>query len=379
MSDRIQGPPSNHSSVLLQQPRPRGQGLPPYNPGDWTHPRLPVSGTTLQLLMGPDACYAPSNPRVAAGPVELQMRAATTVTGGARNDQAPPPIEASPLEKTLRGVEAFSDVGDLPNAHWRLGGLSRAIPDRVSGVAGRLAPVGLFSESVALFTKDIPNAWNSVPRAFDPGATAEEKNKALADGSEAFSTALSIPANAGQLYLDRLQGAAEKAFREAAPNASPRVVGEASEKAMKQGLQKVELTPKQAKRGVTEAATEAAKKSGSTLAKGAGAPSRAVAKELLEEGGEAAAKAAAKAAGKGALKAGGKALGRLVPGLNVAIAVADGANMVATLRDPKASPGKKAASVVTAFGSGLAATQIPGISQAGAAVSTVSEFIGSFF
>lgn len=71
--------------------------------------------------------------------------------------------------------------------------------------------------------------------------------------------------------------------------------------------------------------------------------------------------------------------GRFVPGANVAIAVADTANAVATLRDPNASFGRRAASVVTAIGSIAAATNIPVVSQVGAAVSTVSSFVGSWF
>lgn len=71
--------------------------------------------------------------------------------------------------------------------------------------------------------------------------------------------------------------------------------------------------------------------------------------------------------------------GRFVPGANIAIAVADTATAVATLRDPNASFGRRAASVVTAIGSIAAATNIPVVSQVGAAVSTVSSFVGAWF
>lgn len=106
---------------------------------------------------------------------------------------------------------------------------------------------------------------------------------------------------------------------------------------------------------------------------------RSAAKTVLREGGEAAAKAAGKAVARGALKTGAKAAGRFVPGLNVGIAVLDTATAAATLADPKASTGKKVTSVITAAGSIVAATNIPVVSQVGAAVSTVSSFIGSFF
>ncbi len=68
-----------------------------------------------------------------------------------------------------------------------------------------------------------------------------------------------------------------------------------------------------------------------------------------------------------------------MPGVNVAIAAADTAAAYATITDPTASPGKKITSGITAVGSVVAATNIPVVSQVGAAVSTVSSFLGSFF
>ncbi len=83
------------------------------------------------------------------------------------------------------------------------------------------------------------------------------------------------------------------------------------------------------------------------------------------------------------MEAGGKTLakaaGRLVPGVNVAIAAADAASAVATVKDPNASTTKKVTSVITAIGSAAAATDIPGVAQAGAVVSAVSGFVGGLF
>jgi len=137
-------------------------------------------------------------------------------------------------------------------------------------------------------------------------------------------------------------------------------------------------TEKAARRGVTAAATDAAKSS-STLARGAGVPGRVAAKAVLQEGGEVAAKAAVKAVAKTGLKTAAKAAGRFVPGANVAIAALDTATAAATLADPNASTGAKVTSCITAVGSIVAATNIPVVSQIGAAVSAVSSFIGSFF
>jgi len=78
-----------------------------------------------------------------------------------------------------------------------------------------------------------------------------------------------------------------------------------------------------------------------------------------------------------AAKLGARAGGRFVPGVNVAIAAADTAAFVSTMRDKKASVGKKVTAGITAAGSVLAATNIPIVSQVGGAVSTVSSIVGA--
>ncbi len=85
---------------------------------------------------------------------------------------------------------------------------------------------------------------------------------------------------------------------------------------------------------------------------------------------------------KGAKAAGGKlakVAGRFVPGANVAVAAFDIATAIATSNSKDASPGKKITAWTTAAGSVLAATNIPVVSQVGAAFSTVSDLVGSFF
>ncbi|WP_426749195.1 hypothetical protein [Myxococcus sp. Y35] len=127
---------------------------------------------------------------------------------------------------------------------------------------------------------------------------------------------------------------------------------------------------------VVSTATDAA------LAGGSRQVVRRAAAEVAEEGAERAARLAGNAA-RGALRNGGtavaRAAGRFAPGLNVAIAAADTAAAISTIRDPEASAGKKITSGITALGSIAAATNIPVVSQAGAVVSTVSSFVGSFF
>jgi hypothetical protein len=72
----------------------------------------------------------------------------------------------------------------------------------------------------------------------------------------------------------------------------------------------------------------------------------------------------------------GKAAGRFVPGLNIAMASTDVASAAKTIADPKASVGQKLTSGITAAGSLAAATNIPVVSQIGAAVSTAASVLG---
>lgn len=70
----------------------------------------------------------------------------------------------------------------------------------------------------------------------------------------------------------------------------------------------------------------------------------------------------------------GRAAARFAPGLNIAMAGIDTAFAYQTVNDPKASLLKKGASLVTAAGSIVAATNIPIVSQLGAAVSMAGFF-----
>ncbi|WNG52402.1 cell wall anchor protein [Archangium minus] len=85
--------------------------------------------------------------------------------------------------------------------------------------------------------------------------------------------------------------------------------------------------------------------------------------------------AGAKAAGSGLAKA----AGRFVPGANVAIAAFDTAKAISTWNSKSSNPGEIITAGITALGSIAAATNIPVVSQVGAAVSSVSDFVGSFF
>ncbi len=191
----------------------------------------------------------------------------------------------------------------------------------------------------------------------------------VVDGSRIVQTAARMKAS----YT-----AAAKAFKAVAPQASKKLVAAAARSVMKSSLEGTAKTA--AKGAVNAAAKKLIEKSGKSLAEG-----------LLKTGEKAAAKAMLKAASKEAVKAGleagtkaaagtaGKLVGRFTPGLNIAIAAYDTAMCVKTLADKNASTGAKVCSVITAAGSILGATNIPVVSQIGAAVSTISGFVSSFF
>lgn len=80
-------------------------------------------------------------------------------------------------------------------------------------------------------------------------------------------------------------------------------------------------------------------------------------------------------AGRAAIGTVGKAAGRFVPGVNVAIAAADTYTAARTLANPRASTWNKARTSVTALGSIVAATNIPVVSQIGAAISIGSSLL----
>ncbi|MFE8597710.1 hypothetical protein KYC5002_19680 [Archangium violaceum] len=171
--------------------------------------------------------------------------------------------------------------------------------------------------------------------------------------------------------------AAVDAFKKGLPNASDDVL-KAVKNAATKGLMEGG-TAKAVGRAVTSAAGDAAK-AGSTLAKGIlGSGTRSAAKAALSTVGREAGEAALKQGAKAAAGTAAKTLGRFAPGVNVAIAAVDVANAGATLMDKNASTGKKVTSVITAVGSIAAATNIPIVSQVGAAVSTVSSIVGAFF
>ena len=322
---------------------------------------------SVEQLMFMSQMRATPNGYHAAPLVNLQAHTASCITNPS-STPADPQTDWDAWRSFKSATTGNAVIKGLTRASSRLGAGSRSFGS-LTGLAGSI--IGL--------PGGIADAASKIERARRTGDRSDIA-QATAATSSAGSTGARLVKHSmetGVIVSGQLaKRAGAKAFRQAAPNASKAVVKAAAKQAAKEALK--ESAAKAARRGVQQAATTAAKSS-STLARGAGAVSRSAAKTVLREGGEAAAKAATKAVAKGAAKTAAKAAGRFVPGVNIAIAGLDTATAAATLADPKASTGKKVTSVITAAGSIVAATNIPVVSQIGAAVSTVSSFIGSFF
>ncbi len=333
---------------------------------------LVASGSPSRVFQSQGTSLA-SAPHRAAPVLQIQANAAAAITSPSQSSDRCEQGESLTFRQGLKAaLTGNSGIKAITRGTSRLGLASRSL----GAVAGTAAGVlGLPS--------GVRQARESLREALRTGERSDVA-KAFGDISGAGSSAAQLAKNslgtygvaARQVAKHQARKAATEAFKQVAPKASQEVVKAASRQAAQEALNQTKA--KLAQRAVTGAAVETAK-STSTLARGAGATTRTAAKEVLKQGGTSAAKAATTAAAKSAAKSGAKAAGRFVPGVNVAIAALDSAQAAATLADPKASTAKKVTSVITAAGSIAAATNIPGVSQAGAVVSAVSSFVGSFW
>lgn len=134
-----------------------------------------------------------------------------------------------------------------------------------------------------------------------------------------------------------------------------------------------------AKNGVGKAITEAGTKATGAAGKAAEGLADAAKGGKLVDGAIDAAKGAESVLKVGAKGAGTAArlAGRFAPGLNIAMAGVDTAIAARTWTDPKSTTADKVTSTITAAGSVVAATNIPIVSQVGAAVSAGSSIVGA--
>jgi hypothetical protein len=286
-----------------------------------------------------------------------------------------------PVEGIL-GPAGRGFVGNPTFAAGKFGPLQKVMA-QTKGAVGAL---GVFTaaKSVGTAVGDIRNAvrtgsrddiTKAVRSSLDAAKATVQVASGGLQGSKVAGGLLHARAVAGKLGAEK---AALEAFKRVAPQVSETVAKAAANSALKQVFEGA--TSKVARRAVVEASKEAATAVGGSLARGvAGSGSRAAAKATLNAAGREAAEAALKAGARAAAGPAAKAAARFAPGLNVAMAAIDTAQAAATLADRNASTGKKVTSVITAVGSIAAATNIPIVSQVGAAVSTVSSIVGAFF
>jgi hypothetical protein len=265
-----------------------------------------------------------------------------------------------------KAIEKATDPKDKLN----LGGIAKKVGGAFSTVTNAVKLPGQIATAVS----DVRNAIRS--------GTAEARDKAIGTVSTAAKTAINTVKGGLEIARDvnkfgSAYRAASDAFRTVAPNATGKAVRAAAMTAAKEVFQGATGVGN-VRRAVTSAVSTAAK-NGDTIARSLGAASRAAGRTLIREGGEAAGRAAITAGARAAAGPLARAAGRFAPGANIAIAALDVASAYSTVRDPNASTTKKVTSVITAVGSIAAATNIPVVSQVGAAVSTVSSFIGGLF
>ena len=285
----------------------------------------------------------------------------------------------------VEGILGQKGLDFVRNPTFKAGEFSpvKKVLTQVKG-ATRFMGVATAASSVDTAVRDIRNAVRSGSRdditqavrsSLDAAKSVTQVASGGIQGSKVAGGLLHGSVVAQKLKAEK---AAFDAFKKVAPKVSDDVAKAAANSALKQVFEGA--TSKIAKHAVTEAAEAAAKKVGGTVAKGvAGSGSRAAARALLRTAGKESAEAALKAGARAAAGPMAKAAGRFAPGVNVAIAAIDVAQAGATLMDRNASTGKKVTSVITAVGSVAAATNIPIVSQVGAAVSTVSSIVGAFF
>lgn len=262
---------------------------------------------------------------------------------------------------TVAGAATRTVTGQRTFGPWNLGSQQRSTVEpmntrgsRAAGVAGTLATVAQLPGAAATAFRDVRNAFQN--------ATAETVTRATGSTASLVSTASSAAKGiieTGNLISNfrGIRDAAARTVLERAPDAARGLVNRVAGETAQQVLDG-------ASRQVTRAAAAR------------------VAGEGLEVTARAGATAAREAAPHVLAATAGRAASRFVPGLNVAIAAADtvafGSEVANAIRGD-VNPGKLVTSGITALGSIAAATNIPVVSQVGAAVSTVSSLIGSFF
>ncbi len=274
---------------------------------------------------------------------------------------------------------------------------------KVSLVASPWSAVSGVVKSVEQFKKA-----DAATREWVRTGTDEARNEAIGTVAKLSTTVIGVGLNSAETYVTGAKllatyTAGRAAFLRAAPAADPKIVKAAAWASAKHlleagGRPTLDVLKglyasaggtrviDEALRGATTSSVNRALRAGAvakvgeagvTIAEAMGTSTRAAGRVAFNTAAREAGEATMAAATKAAAGTMARSLARFAPGVNVALAVLDTAQMYSTLQDPKASGGKKVASVVMALGAWVSATNIPLVSQAGALVSMVSAFTGA--
>ncbi|WNG57001.1 hypothetical protein F0U59_21240 [Archangium gephyra] len=322
-------------------------------------PQQPTTARPATPAVTPPTARPAANPQTAAGNPQAQQQdrfdRPINLVGRAAN-------AVKSVTDTVLGLATKTTNGQRTFGPFNLGSQPRSTVEPMNTRGSRAASVLGTAASVA----QLPGAaYTAVrdARNFIQNATAENGIKAAGSGASLVSTAANVAKGAietGNLIRNfrGIRDAAAQTMLQRAPDAARSVVNRVAGEAAQQVLDG-------ASRQVTR-----------------GAAAR-VATEGLEAAARAGASAARGAAPHVLAATAGRAASRFVPGLNVAIAAADtaafGSEVANAIRTGEPNWGKLATGGITALGSIAAATNIPVVSQVGAAVSTVSSLVGSFF
>jgi len=269
----------------------------------------------------------------------------------------------SAVSGVIKSVDQFKKA-DAATREWARTGSVEA-RDEAIGTVAKLATtqlgVVLSSAETYVTGKKLMVSYRAAKTAFEAVAPAVDPRVSRA---AAWAAAKHLLETGGRPPLDVLKSLRSRATRY---GLEPRMVDEALHGA----------NPSSVNRAVRSAVTEKTGKLGLTVPQAMGEASRAAGRETLEAASRAAGQATISAGTRAALGTTARSLARFAPGVNVALAVLDTAQMHATLNDAKASGGKKIASLITATGAWVSATNVPLVSQCGALVSMVSAFVGA--
>lgn len=237
------------------------------------------------------------------------------------------------------------------------------LPEKLGAVGGALASGVLVPGMVGTAVSDVRQAARTGTRA--------DIAQALASTSDAAGTALLTAQGVAQAVVDvstfvSARRAAMAAVRAAAPQVGREVADAAARSAARAAV-----------RGASGAALQrvVARSVARTLP---GTASRVASRAIVRSSTRLASRAALRATAQVGAGPVSRAAGRFIPGVNVALAAVDVATASATVANPSASAGKKAVAVLTALGSVGAATNIPIVSQVGAAVSAAGAVATAF-